>query len=230
MKNIQKIAFLSLTMMIMTLQAFSRPTESWKEIGHEDNILILSKTAKNAVLPFKAIGEIEADIETLLAILKDHTQKQKWAPKLEKVTIHKELSENIFIFSEYYKTPWPATDREFLLKGEIIKLTKNTVLLKAHSVDQEKAYEHFKSENHIQADVKYLNLTLSKVSANRTAIEFEFHGDMKGWMPLWLMNLIQKKWPLRFIQGLREHSLSYKNHNLKTPPNQAILSQNFSQN
>jgi hypothetical protein len=201
--------FIPFTLLILfPLYAFS--LETWKEIGNEDNIIILSKPAKNGVLPFKAIGVIDSDSKTLLSILKDHSQKPKWAPKLEKVILHKQISKSEFIFSEYYKTPWPASDREFLLKGTILTNPDNTISLKAYSVDQSKDYSHLKSERHVQADVKYLNLTLKEIAPQKTEIEFEFHGDMKGWMPLWLMNLIQKKWPLRFIQGLRKQSIVKK--------------------
>lgn len=188
--------------------------EKWVKLANEDNIQIFSKTASNGVLPFKAEGVIKTNIETLLNILKNHKTKNKWAPKLDKVTLHESQKNNQFIFSEYYKTPWPATDREFLLAGSILRPNQNTVVLKAHSIDQNKTYTHLKSPNHIQADVQYINVILNKVSLHETRIQFEFHGDMKGWMPLWLMNLIQKKWPLRFIQGLRKYSAKQGNHAL----------------
>lgn len=178
----------------------------WNPIANIDDIQIYSKAAKDGVLPFKANATINVNMEKVLYILKNHSTKHEWAPKLEKVTLHKQLSKNQFIFSEYYKTPWPATDREFLLLGEIERLSSKSVILKAHSIDQEAKFKAFRSEDHIQADVKYINVKLDKVSHNITNISFEFHGDMKGWMPLWLMNLIQKKWPMRFIQGLRKYS------------------------
>jgi hypothetical protein len=185
-------------------------TTTWKKLASEDNIQIFSKKAANGVLPFKAEGKIDANIETLLSILKDHKNKNQWAPKLETVKMHKQEGKDQFIFSEYYKTPWPASDREFLLSGTIERPSDSTVILKAHSIDQEKSFSHFKSSKHVQADVQYLNVILKKISTNETSIQFEFHGDMKGWMPLWLMNLIQKKWPLRFIQGLRKFSAEQK--------------------
>jgi len=58
--------------------------------------------------------------------------------------------------------------------------------------------------SYVQADVKILDVYLEKIGETKTKITFEFHGNMKGWMPTWLMNIIQKKWPLRFIQGLRK--------------------------
>ena len=42
------------------------------------------------------------------------------------------------------------------------------------------------------------------VLAQQTDISFEFVGDMNGWIPNWLMALIQKKWPFKFIEGLKE--------------------------
>lgn len=188
-------------------------TSNWKKIGSEDQITIYAKKAKNGILPFKAIGNIEAEINEVLLILTNHRQKNLWAPKLEKVSMHSEFPQtNEYIFSEYYKTPWPATDREFLLKGKIIRESNDVISLKAFSVEDNLEYSSFKSPNHIQAKVNYLNLKLIRLSSNETQIQFEFHGDMKGWMPNWLTNLIQKKWPLRFIQGLREF------HRLKDKP------------
>ena len=107
------------------------------------------------------------------------------------------------IFSEFYKTPWPATDREFLLKGSVVYLNKNKVIFSASSIDDPELF----NDEYIQAEVKTLEITLEKSNEQQTKITFTFLGDMKGWMPTWLMNLIQKKWPLRFIQSLRERVL-----------------------
>ena len=66
------------------------------------------------------MGVINADVVNVLKVLRDFDHKHLWAPKLKSVKIHQKINENEFIFSEYYKTPWPATDREFLLKGTLI--------------------------------------------------------------------------------------------------------------
>lgn len=175
---------------------------SWSVISKEDNITILAKPAvsKDATLPFKASATIDADIETVTNTLRDFENKNKWSPKLKNVKTHEKISDDEFIFSEYYETPWPATDREFLLRGKLVKISDTEYEILASSVD-----EKYKSPDHIQAQVNFLNLKMKEVAPKQTQIEFEFHGDMKGYMPIWLMNLIQKKWPMRFIQGLRTH-------------------------
>jgi hypothetical protein len=32
---------------------------------------------------------------------------------------------------------------------------------------------------------------------------FIFQGDLKGWLPKWLNDLVEEAWPLQFMQGLR---------------------------
>jgi hypothetical protein len=191
-----------------TLASTSVFSKDWKLVTTQNEISVYSlKTgaSKSGVIPFKAVGAINANINQVLNLLKDHQNKPKWSPKLKEVKVHKQLTENEYIFSEYYKTPWPAFDREFLMYGKISYINENTITLNAKSISPtKKDFATFFNNDHIQADVKYINLKLSKLDAFTTEINFEFHGDMKGWMPVWLMNLIQKKWPLRFIEGMRK--------------------------
>lgn len=177
--------------------------ENWKKTFKKDNITVYADKASPGIIPFKAIGTLDYNIETVLSILKDYKKKQLWAPKLKSVKLHKEISNDEFVFSEYYKTPWPASDREFLLKGTI-KEVGNKYYLDAASVNDSK----LKDGGHVQADVTKLYIVLEKIAENKTKISFEFKGDMKGWMPVWLTNLIQRRWPYLFIKGLRKRAQS----------------------
>jgi hypothetical protein len=191
--------FITIILAYLSVQVtFANP--AWKQIAVEDGIKVFSKEAKNGTLPFKAEAILNHSLERILHVLKDHKNKNKWAPKLKDVLVHKQHN-NEYIFSEYYKTPWPSYDREFLLKGTIENVSRNQVVLKAKSISN----DDLAKSSHVQANVKYINVLLKRISENETQIQFEFHGDMKGWMPIWLMNLIQKKWPLRFIQGLDKY-------------------------
>ncbi len=181
--------------------SFNTSAGQWKQIAEEDNITVFSKEAKNAIIPFKATAIINSNLQDVLAALKDTESKNLWSPKLKFVKIHKVVNEGEYLFSEFYKTPWPATDREFLLKGRIERVSNSQYRISAASIENIK----LANDDYIQAQVDYLNITIDEVSPTQTEIQFEFLGDMKGWMPIWLTNLIQKKWPLRFIQGLRKH-------------------------
>ena len=190
-----------LIVLLSLLLSFTALGNSWVEIANEKGITIYSRPSESGIIPFKAKGILNHNLQTVLKALKNDKEKPLWAPKLKSVKIHEKLSENEFVFSEYYKTPWPAYDREFLLHGEILKLSETSYHLKAKSLIE----PTLMNDDHVQVDVKYLNVFLRGNSDGTTTIYFEFFGDMKGFMPKWLMNLIQKKWPMRFIQGLDRH-------------------------
>jgi hypothetical protein len=198
--------FLAVLTQLLCLSSFANiPDLDWYEIANQDGISIQTTDTADDIIPFKARGTINAKVERVLEILMEHENKNLWSPKLKFVKIHKELGGDEFIFSEYYSTPWPATDREFLLKGKLSQLADKKYSLKAHSLSPKgENAKRLRDIGHIQANVRYLNVFIEEVAPGKTEIQFEFHGDMKGWMPVWLMNLIQKKWPLRFIQGLRK--------------------------
>ncbi|PIK14021.1 START domain-containing protein [Halobacteriovorax sp. JY17] len=185
--------------LFFTLSTYS--LEGWEKIHTESNISIYSKPAESGILPFRAIGTISAPIQDVLNALMDLKNKNIWSPKLKDVKVHKKISEYEMTISEYYKTPWPATDREFLLQGKLDRVNSKKFILKAHSINN----SNLSSRDHIQADVKFLDITIEDNGNNTTFIDFRFRGDFKGWMPIWLTNLIQKKWPLRFIQGLEKY-------------------------
>ena len=174
---------------------------NWIKFHEEDGVsLYRAPEKKNGLIPFKAEATFRGTKEDYLKILLSFSQKNQWAPKLKKAKVHRRPAPNQFIFSEYYETPWPATDREFLLRGRIDFPSEKVILLKA---ENERDLSYAKAD-HIICDVKILNLELREVGESQTKITFEFYGDMKGWMPIWLINLIQKRWPLRFLLSLEE--------------------------
>lgn len=178
---------------------FNAGAKDWVEVYQEDNITVKTIGEAEGVMPFKAEAIIKHSLPKVVAALKDYQNKHRWSPKLKSVKLHSEKKkEETYIFSEFYKTPWPASDREFLLEGSIKNIKKGVVSFEASSVDRPKLIDR----DHVQAQVHKLNVLLEELDKGATRITFEFYGDLGGWIPTWLMNVIQKKWPLRFIQGL----------------------------
>ncbi len=177
-------------------------TLEWEKFYEEEGIeLYRANQQVDGLIPFKAVAISDGSLEDYLKHLLDTKGRVNWAPKLDKISIHKKLSANEFIYSEFYRTPWPAMDRQFLLRGKVSFLDKNRIRLSAFNAGES---EEFVSDDHIVCDVLLLNFELEKLGPSQTRLSFSFFGDMKGWMPVWLINLIQKKWPLRFIQKIRE--------------------------
>ena len=175
---------------------------NWKVSKVENGITLYVKDAINGLIPFKARANLKLPIDQVAKVLMDFDHKHKWSPKLKSVKVHEQINEHQVLFSEYYKTPWPSMDREFLMHGRVEGVGSSEVTFSARSVSKESLITKYASDKHIQAEVFSLHLTLTKLGESATSIAFEFRGDLKGWMPKWLTNLIQERWPKLFIEGL----------------------------
>jgi hypothetical protein len=185
--------------------------DNWEQIDTIEGVtLFRSLEEANDLLPFKAIAELNIPYQRIVMALVDAEHKHNWAPKLKSTTVHNEISTNRFEYSEYYTTPWPFYDREFLLMGTV-KYQKDRILFTAINSTN----KHLADKDHLLANVIILKVAIIPLSLERTQVEFTFSGDLGGWIPNFVKNIIQKKWPIRFIQAMQTHIIN--SHALTTP-------------
>jgi hypothetical protein len=183
----------------------------WQHIGDNEGVsLYRSLKETDGLLPFKADAELDAPYERIVMTLVDAEGKPDWAPKLKATAIHSQISSNQFVYSEYYRTPWPFKDREFLLDGTVI-YEQNRVVFSAVNA----ANISLARKDHLKANIQELTFTVTPLSASRTRVAFTFSGDLGGWIPEFVKTIIQKRWPVRFIQALRDRVAN--NGQLETP-------------
>ncbi len=190
---------LSLVLLASSLSADLSSSNQWEQIDTVEGVtLFRSLEESNDLLPFKAIAKLNIPYEKIVMALVDAENKNSWAPKLKFTAIHNEISTNQFEYSEYYTTPWPFYDREFLLVGTVEYKTDRILFTAQNSINKKLA-----DKDHLLANVKVLEFVIIPLSRDRTQVEFTFSGDLGGWIPTFVKNIIQKKWPIRFIQALQ---------------------------
>lgn len=193
-----------------TPQAYASDAQ-WEYIEENEGVaLYRSVNETGGLLPFKATAELDVASEKIVMALVDAERKPQWAPKLKSTVIHSQLASNRFEYSEYYETPWPFKDREFLLVGTITYESDRVVFSAVNSQNQSVA-----RKDHLTANIQELTFTVTPLFATRTRVEFTFSGDLGGWIPAFVKTIIQKRWPVRFIQALRDYVAS--NDQLETP-------------
>ena len=176
----------------------------WEFISDEQGVELYGATQKiDGQLPFKAITEIQAPYQQIIMALMDHEQKPSWAPKLKSTKFHFQNEDNHFAYSEYYETPWPFYDREFLLDGTI-EYRDNSVIFEASNLTK----KSLRADNHVLVDIAVLTVEVTPVSSDSSKIIFTFSGNMGGWIPNFVKNIIQRKWPILFLQALENHLLN----------------------
>ena len=176
-------------------------TNKWEQIDAVEGVaLFRSLEESDGLLPFKAIAKLNIPYQKIVMALVDAENKNSWAPKLKFTTIHNEISTNHFEYSEYYTTPWPFYDREFLLLGTV-EYKSDRILFTA----QNSPNTHLADENHLLANVKVMEVVIIPFSPGSTQVEFTFSGNLGGLIPNFVKNIIQKKWPIRFIQAMQSY-------------------------
>ena len=186
-------------------------TDKWEKIDTIEGVtLFRSLEESESFLPFKAVAQLSIPYQRIVMALMDAEHKNLWAAKLKFTTVHNKISTSSFEYSEYYTTPWPFYDREFLLLGTV-EYKKDRVLFTARN----SLNKNLADEDHLLADVKVMEFVVIPLSPDRTQVEFTFSGDLAGRIPTFVKNIIQKKWPVRFIQAMQ--SYIKKTPNLETP-------------
>ena len=185
---------------ILVVPAYGFDTKWQFVTSYEGVDLYRALEEKEGLLPFKAIAELNIPFQQIVQALVDAEQKQTWAPKLKFTTIHNQSSANSFEYSEYYTTPWPFEDREFLLKGTVIYEKERILFSAVNSTNTNLA-----DADHTLTNVRLLKFAIIPLAETRSRVEFTFSGDLGGWIPDFVKTIIQKKWPVRFIQALEKH-------------------------
>lgn len=172
----------------------------WQEQLSEDGIKVFSKkNHKGPVIPLMAQGQLNHSMDLLLSVLGDGDRRQEWIPRQKIGRTLKKM--NHFDRIEYSVTnvPWPFNDREFVYraKTEIVKKEKK-VIIHMHS----QPWQKFKN-SYVRGEMHDGTMILRQLKPNVIEFTMKFESDPKGMIPNWIINIAQKKWPLKFIQNLR---------------------------
>ena len=144
----------------------------------------------------------------VLMAIANNAKGPDWSPRLKKSVIHKQFPPLKYIYSQFYRAPWPLRNRQLLMEG-VIKRKNNAIVFVAKGT-YDKRYQHFRDDDYIQAKVYLLHFSLIP-RGNRSEVTIAFVGNMGGWIPSWIINIVQKSWPANFLKSLNTYSKSEKN-------------------
>lgn len=205
MKSRSLIALLILgSSLLMSSQALAG---GWEDLGVIDGVRTKRQSVENSPL-FAFRGERVADIplDVLIATFADPAQRKHWVDRYEEhVTLEKsDLSEVYWI---HFGLPPLISDRDYVLKTVAkIDREKGQIRVEINSTTHPKA----PSGCCVRAEVKRTLYLFTALSRTKTRLMVEVHTDPKGMLPRWLVNLIQKSWPSKTLNGLVKHALKMK--------------------
>jgi hypothetical protein len=176
--------------------------DDWKEINEEDGIKVFSMNVKGSPLvAFKGSGIVDSPIRVVFGVIVDNAHRIEWVDRLKKSTVLQQFTPYDFIVYQHFGLPVLMSDRDYVYRATAFTTKKGQVVVAMSSVT------HKKSPATVGVRAKLVNsryvLTPIGKRGLKTRVEVEIQTDPKGWLPAWLVNSIQKSWPLKTLRGIR---------------------------
>lgn len=198
----KKIILFYLFLQLFWQTALANQNEpEWKLIKDENGIKVyIYETADSDIVKAKTQINVKASLERVKETLDDINHRHEWIPFLKISKALTEYQNNKRIEYSHFSAPWPASDRDFVYQVELISASANKLVYKMYSVDSElKPYNN----QFIRADLFESIYTLQSLDNETTDVELVFHADPKGWLPNWIINIIQRVLPFKILRNLR---------------------------
>ena len=149
---------------------------------------------------FRGEGVFDVEIERLISVLRNPSIAVEWVDLMTEHTVLKQVDPNTNLIYESYGLPWPISDRDYLMH-EQYNYDDET---KVFTIRYKSVEDGLKpvQDNHVRAMAYRTFWRLTMLESAKTRVEVEVFTDPKGTLPAWLINLIQKDWPWKTIDGL----------------------------
>ncbi|MEY3013680.1 MAG: hypothetical protein RIT45_2415 [Pseudomonadota bacterium] len=174
----------------------------WESVGTIDGVRVWRKQVEGSKkLAFR--GEVVRDVHIakVLSVFADSKSRRYWVDRWKddrELEVKNKLERTYWI---RFGLPFPVSDRDYVLhtKAEVDS-TKRIVIARIKSVQHKgKGVD----DCCVRGEVTSTYYRFEAVpGSERTKLVVEVHTDPKGMLPSWLVNLIQKGWPAKTLNGL----------------------------
>lgn len=202
---------LILLILLMTSQcviASEINDDNWIKVRDENNIQVYTvEQAGTDIIKAKAVALIHASLEKIQQKLDDIDARPEWIPYLKYSKIISQQSPAERIEYSLFSAPWPASDRDFVYQLNRIQHLNaenqrvDNRVYQMHSVVSELVPEEVRL---IRGEIFESVYSLTAVDKELTRVELTYHADPKGWLPTWIINIIQRAFPYRMMENLKQ--------------------------
>lgn len=177
----------------------------WKYIYNRNGITVYSQRLPDSdIAALKAVGTLDAPIDQVMEVLRNVEISKEWVPHINQKYAVQEFSDTENITYSVNVLPWPFSDRSLLLHNKLsLDKEKKSIVIDVRSVDP--AIKPIKEDN-VRANVYCGQMILQPAGQAQTNIQIVTFLDPKGYIPAWLVNLIQKTLPYDFFKALEKRA------------------------
>ena len=194
--------FFLLVMVQMTLSMEKgRAGEKWEKINNEDGVEVFSKDVKGTPLvAFKGITDFDEPMEKIMWVLKDDKRRKDWVARYLKGSTLEKRGPFEYVNYQAVTAPWPVSNRDMIFLWKANRLSNGDVQIELKSVD----YPNGPETVGVRMKLHFSRFILNKKPDGGTRVTLEILSDPMGLIPKWVVNMIQKNYPVKFFKALKK--------------------------
>ncbi len=172
------------------------------EVSDDDGIKVFERATDSEIV--EVIGETILDhpIDRVLSVVSKSSRANEWMPRVEKIVKIQQIDEWSRVQYSHLSSPWPVNGRVFITKGGIeIAQDAQSAIVNFSSVDGYEADREGRVEGRLLKSFFYLEK--DENNPEKTFMRVNVVADPGGWLPSFLVNFFQKRWPVGFFKGIR---------------------------
>jgi hypothetical protein len=177
--------------------------KGWEEFAKEDGITVWRKDIEGSpVVAFRGEAVMDASIAKVATVLIDTARKKEWVARLAEAKNILEINDYERIEYNHTATPIVISDRDFVFqaKAEFDK-AKKQMIFRLRSVEDASTPER---DGIVRGRLMNSAYTLTSIEdGKKTLVAVEILADPMGSVPKWIVNLFQKSWPKKTLEGIR---------------------------
>jgi hypothetical protein len=176
----------------------------WTVIDKDRGITVSKRVAPGCPLPsFRGQGRIKGNVLQLLSLMLDLKAVNAWAYGVDSSKPIKRIDERSHLIYLTSDLPWPVRDRDMVVRSEVevIKPAQEFRI----SLHCEPSAQPEKS-GLIRVKQCESTLTLRKVDAETTEVDYVMTLDPAGYLPRWSTEWVTKATPMKTLIALEEQA------------------------
>ncbi len=174
--------------------------QEWQEIYTKQGVTVSRTDVEGTKLvAFKGETTMDAPPEKVLRVLVDHDHRFEWVARLSRTEVLTDKSPYDYVVYNAFQVPI-FSDRDYVFRAVVTRDASTGVVVQSlASVD----HPDSPPTVGVRAELVNSKYRLTPLEGGQTRVEVEILTDPKGSMPTWLVNLIQRSWPLDTLTGIR---------------------------
>lgn len=190
--------------LLLSLSLFASADEDWSLARDRDGIKVWTRMPDDfPIREFKAVVTVKSTLSGLVNLILDTDHADRWVYRTDRITILKrDEAKGSFVIRVETDFPWPLTDRDAVVEGQILQDEKTGVVtVRSHA--QAAGLYPVNPDFVRMADMDGTWI-FRPLGQGQVEVTMFGRADPGGHIPASAVNLIIHETPYRTLQGLRK--------------------------